>query len=373
MNHQLFSRFCGVLLVGVLAASPARAQQPGYSVVATPWMGSDAAAPGTTRVHALAYLRNTEYFNPVEEGQTWFGTQLAVQRAWAVSPQVTFRAGAWMNHTYGGTTRLLPLVQMRYETAPSVSAARWQWLAGTLDGAASHGLLEPLYDASRALEDPLEYGLQSTKRNGRWRSDQWISWQKAIVYAEPAFERIWAGTTQHLDVWNRGDQRVSLLAQALWSHAGGQIDASPVGTPEGNRFNGALGLSATGGLVEAQAARLFYTDPLARFSPIEQGGGLLLHVHAQPRLNAHHRLRLGATYWNASDFVAPGGGYLFQSVNRYDPTVYQKERRLLIGRLGWDRLQSAHHLSVRVDPVLDLQSKTLEWAFSFYWQMHLTP
>ena len=373
MNDQLFWRFCGVLLVGVLAASPARAQQPGYSVVATPWMGADAAAPGTTRVHALTYLRNTEYFNPVEEGQTWFGTQLAVQRAWAVSPQVTFRAGAWMNHTYGGTTRLLPLVQMRYETAPSVSAARWQWLAGTLDGAASHGLLEPLYDASRALEDPLEYGLQSTKRNGRWRSDQWISWQKAIVYAEPAFERIWAGTTQHLDVWNRGEQRISLLAQALWSHAGGQIDASPVGTPEGNRFNGALGLSATGGLVEAQAARLFYADPLARFSPIEQGGGWLLHVHAQPRLNAHHRLRLGATYWNASDFVAPGGGYLFQSVNRYDPTVYQKERRLLIGRLGWDRLHSAHHLSVRVDPVLDLQSKTLEWAFSFYWQMHLTP
>ena len=83
MNDRFFPRWLGALLLGALAASTAHAQLPGYSVVATPWMGADAAAPGTTRVHALAYLRNTEYFNPVEEGQTWFGTQLAVQRAWA--------------------------------------------------------------------------------------------------------------------------------------------------------------------------------------------------------------------------------------------------------------------------------------------------
>lgn len=123
MIDLLSPRVWGLLLAGSLAVGTARAQLPGYSVVASPWMGAEAAAPGTVRLHALAYLRNTEYFNPIEEGQTWFGTQLAVQRAWTVSPKVTFRAGAWMNHTYGGTTRLLPLVQMRYETAPTSSSA----------------------------------------------------------------------------------------------------------------------------------------------------------------------------------------------------------------------------------------------------------
>lgn len=349
------------------------AQEAAYPQALVPILGTNAAPEGQMRLHALSYLRNTEYFNPIEEGQTWFGTQVAVQRAWKVAPKLTFRGGAFLNHTYGGKTTLAPVLQMRYETAHLNPSRNWYWLAGTLDGAASHGLAEPLYDLSRTLENPLEYGLQATKRKGRWRSDQWISWQKAIVYAEPAFERIWAGTAQTFDLWSSDGKRLSAIAQGLWSHVGGQIDASPVGTPEGNRLNGAVGAVATGGWVEGWALRVGYADPLQRFSPIQTGFGNLLHVHTKWQVHPKYTLRTGATYWDAENYAAPGGGYLFQSVNRYDPQVYQPERRLLFARLWLDRVEESHRLSLRLDPVWDFNAKTWEWGFALYWHMQLTP
>ena len=361
----------GLIIAG--ATQVVQAQETVYPQAWLPALGADAAPAGTARIHALSYLRNTEYFNPIEEGQTWFGTQVVVQRAWEVAPKLTFRGGAFLNHTYGGKTTLAPVLQMRYETAHLQPRRNWSWIAGTLDGAASHGLLEPLYDPSRALENPLEYGLQATKRLGRWRSDQWIAWQKAIAYNDPEFEQLWAGTAQTFDLWPSDGKRLSAMAQALWSHVGGQIDAAPPGTPEGNRLNTALGLSWTGGNWEGWAARLHYADPLKKFSPIERGAGNLLHLHRKIRLDAHQTLRVGATYWNGYNFAAPGGLYLYQSVNRYTPSVYQSERVLVTGRLWLDRVHENHRLSLRLDPVLDVRARTLEWAFSLYWQIRLTP
>lgn len=351
----------------------AQAQETVYPQAWLPVMGADAAPAGTSRIHVLSYLRNTEYFNPIEEGQTWFGIQAAAQRAWEVAPKITFRGGVFLNHPFGGKTAVAPLLQIRYETARLNPSRNWSWMAGTLDGAASHALLEPMYDPSRALENPLEYGLQAAKRKGRWRSDQWISWQKAIVYNDPSFERIWAGTAQTIDVWSADGKRLSAKFQALWSHVGGQIDAAPPGTPEGNRLNTAIGLSWIGGRWEGWAARLNYADPLKKFSPIAHGSGNLIHLHRKIRIDERQTVRVGASYWNANNFAAPGGLYLYQSVNRYEPSVYQSERNLITGRLWLDRVHENHRLSLRLNPVWDLRARTLEWAFSLYWQIRLTP
>lgn len=64
---------------------------------------------------------------------------------------------------------------------------------------------------------------------------------------------------------------------------------------------------------------------------------------------------------------------MFQSVNRYDPQVYQPERRLLFARLWLDRVEESHRLSLRLDPVWDFNAKTWEWGFALYWHMQLTP
>ena len=311
------------------------------------------------------YMRNTEYFNRIEEGRTLFGYQLHPRISYRAHPAIKLETGVWLRHDFGGNnpfTEALPTFSLRAKGNYS------ELIFGTLDGALSHALLEPMLDINAVITQRIENGFQFKFKRGALRADNWINWQN---YIEPgAFdkERFTAGVNWNLRLFENNQARLEAYYMATVFHQGGQIDLDTL-QPFLMQVNDAVGLKYQRKLsqdvhwfVDANVLRYIETSD-SKVYPEKQGLGYYANLGF-----ANKGFHIMMSYWQGNHFISPGGTQIYQSRSSIDVANYERNRQLLFMRFICNKslYQSPVMASARLEPIYDLNSRILDFSCSLY-------
>ena len=295
-------------------------------LVALPALGQDQLThfaerkPDTTwRPEVLAYVRNTEFFHPAEEGRTRFGALAGMRRRYDLAAGQSAELGGLIHQEFGALPRFIPWVRLEYQRGEAVMAF------GSIRDR-SHGLPRYLINPDLRYAVPVVYGLEGSAAKNSWGMHYWVEWLTAIDYGSPFKERIHGGVTGGF-----ASDLVEVKGVVQYHHVGGQIDASP--DSDGNRLNYGALARVSSGAVTLRAALLYYADPLAAFSPESSGRG----TSVEGVVRVSKRLAAEASYWDGHNFQAPLGQGLFQSRNPEALLGWHAEHRQMLGfGVAWE-------------------------------------
>jgi hypothetical protein len=320
-------------------------------------------------VQSNNFFKNNEYFNLIATGYTLMGSQLATQLAYLPNPYVRFQAGVFMQKDFGNDTMMLarPLLTCKLQKNG------YSVLFGTLEGHLSHRLIEPLYNYERYISHPIESGIQiKIDKKNIW-SDTWINWEKMQYIGSADQEQFSVGHHTDVKLFNTKHSTLTLPLQMLVSHKGGQIDIDT--TPLKTIANMAIGITYEyKSQDENNFMKSFKTEnyltifkdlsPTKRLT-FNQGTGFYLNA----TFVSKYDIAASFGYWQATDYLASRGGYLFQSeASIYGtPGFIQPEKKLLFIRLLYaHKVFNAIDVNVRFEPFLDLIANTFEYNYAVY-------
>ncbi|MDQ8004800.1 MAG: hypothetical protein REI64_08385 [Pedobacter sp.] len=315
------------------------------------------------------YVRNYEYSNDFHDGYTLYGTQIEPQVTYYAHPNLAITAGAYLRKDFGNERGLYdakPLFNVKY------SKKDLTLVFGSLEGNIQHNYIDPLYNFERKITTPVEYGTQLLIDKEKFSLDAWIAWEKMIYRSDAAKERIAGGFTSDITLVKSNGWKLSIPAQALIYHTGGQIDVLNE-IPLSTLLNAASGftLSKNIGYHIKQVYTNNYIAAYKDNSPTKtrayRGGfGLWLNAGADTRWG-----NLAASYWQGNQFITIKGMPLYQSVsenlNNFGFTA--DKRRILMLRYQYQReLLPNLFLDVRFEPHFDLDNaeKNLQFNQSFF-------
>src|SRR5205085_2701664 len=124
-------------------------------------------------IAATPYMRNTEYFNRIEQGRTLFGYQLQPTFFYQPGKHVRVDAGMFLRNDFGGKN---PYVQALPVFTLKLRNNHFSLLFGTLEGSLSHRLIEPMYNIERFITNRVENGFQLKVDAPKQFFDAWINW-----------------------------------------------------------------------------------------------------------------------------------------------------------------------------------------------------
>lgn len=305
------------------------------------------------RPEVLAYIRNTEFFHPAEEGRTRFGALLGLRRHYSLKDRRSAELGMLLNQSFGAAPQVLPWLVLRAE------GAHYRMQVGSVADR-GHDLPRQLLNPDLRYAVPVVYGLSGDVDYRAFRAAYWVEWLKAIDYGSPFKEQIHGGL--------RGGwvgPKFALEGVLQYHHVGGQIDALPRSVPAGNRLNYGLLARAEAGPVVVRAAQLYYADPLAVFSPERSGQGTSADVAWRIRGGVSAEL----SGWRGRNFQAPLGQGLFQSRNPEDLMSWHRTGRSLLGLgLAWEGRSS-----LRIRGWYDVADRSLQPSVTWVRYVVLDP
>lgn len=314
------------------------------------------------------YVRNYEYSNKFHDGYTLYGTQLEPQLVYYAHPNLAISAGAYLRKDFGneGLYDAKPLFSLKYHKR------NLTLVFGSLEGNIQHNYIEPIYNFEGKITTPIEYGTQLLVDRKNFKLDSWIAWQKMIYKGDAAKEEIVGGLITETTLMHTGYWKITVPAQFLAYHRGGQIDILKQ-TPISTLFNGATGikLHKTIGLNVKEIFSDNYIAVYKDFSPTKvsayQGGfGLWLNAGVNTKWG-----NLVASYWKGNKFITIKGMPLYQSVSEtlYDQGFKQSSRSILALRYQYQKeLIPNLYLDVRFEPNFDLNesAKNLQFNHSLF-------
>jgi hypothetical protein len=344
-------------------------------------------------LHTFNFFKNNEYFNDIVPGYTFFGYQLHPELTYQPSAHVKLRAGvfAWKDFGNRSYTRIEPTFSLKYQKDS------FALIFGTLEGALTHQLIEPLLDFERIINNRQENGLQFLYHKKRIRADLWVDWLRMIYKDSPFQEEISVGFSGAF-TWIRKDNFVlESPLQIQMFHRGGQIGKYANNLT--NWFNGAIGISSQHVLGSTTNIRKIRMDAYAtwfqdfssrKVNIYEYGSGVYLNMALESKW-----LEIMASYWQANRFRSWQGGNLYQSVAVFPPRTsiappdpnakpehpsprahkpvattlpyHETDRELLIIRLMKDfKIMNGLVFTLRIEPVYNLPMGTFEFSHGFY-------
>lgn len=320
-------------------------------------------------IASFNYVRNYEYSNSFHDGYTLYGTQLAPQLTYFAHPNLAITAGAYLRKDFGDNTGLRDgqlLFNVKY------SKKDLTLVFGSLEGNIHHEYIEPLYDFEKRITNPIEYGTQLLVEKKHFNLDAWIAWQKMIYKGDAAKEEIIGGFTTAGKLITTNNWNLTIPAQMLVYHKGGQIDVLN-GVPVTTLFNGAFGFTLskkfTGNVKEIYTKNYLaaYKDfSSTKVRAYKNGAGLWLNAGINTKWG-----NVAGSYWAGNKFLTIKGMPLYQSfsenVNEYGYT--ENKRNIIMLRYQYlKELLPNLYLDVRFEPHFDLNhaDKNLQFNHSFF-------
>jgi hypothetical protein len=340
-------------------------------------------------IRALGYFRNTEFFHPMEQGRSQFGLQLNAFWKSSIKDNRRLEFGTAFNQQFGGGIKLYPHIAL-------VQFLGHQFIFGEIRfGSLSnpgHGLPEPIYNPAIPYINPVEYGIQYISP----KTDLWMNWDQAIVFASPFKETFVLGINQSLLHFKKMDPLNRRLNKArgnfyiasnfdarlyaLYRHVGGQIDVDEA-TSTGNRGHMAFQASVCPTIFIKSGAQhislklprysysfLHYYDPKSSFSEIAFGSG---HLHSVSKKWKDWQLNIKS--WIGKNWMAPFGQGIYQSYNPEDISVEKRERSrfLIISSSFTGSSFGLNGFSLGYDGYYDKDLQNWNTAFTFNFLMKI--
>ena len=315
-------------------------------------------------LYNLNYLHNTEYFSDIPLSGTLFGYQLIPELKYQPSPRFVIKAGIYVQKEFGRKeyTSLLPAFSVKYKAEHS------SYILGTLEGNINHNFVEPIYDYKLLINERLENGFQFFVDTKPYKHDFYINWRRAIHLGDPFKEEFDIGYSARFNLLDKGKFNISLPVQMLYSHKGGQIDAS--NAPLTSLVNSAAGVSlkwdVNGSFLKKIVLDNYYLNYRdisgTKRQPFDDGNAYLAHS-----LLDFKYFDLDLRYWNSDAFINPRGNTLFSSVSEKYTGVTERKRQLLMAAFIYDtRLFKGAQLNFRISPYYDFHISKVEYSYEMY-------
>ena len=314
-------------------------------------------------LNALSFFKNNEYTGTIIDGYTLFGYQFQPYLSYNLTKNIRIDAGGYFQKDFGNS---------KFSTTAPIFSIKWRKaeyaiIFGNLEGSLNHRLIEPLYDFERVLNNRLETGAQLQLNREDFFVDAWIDWQYMQYWRDPKQEQLVAGLSLQKKVLKIGGGALSIPVQVVMRHQGGQEDVA--GLPIQTLFNSAVGLNWSqpmSGKISQLTLNGFYVYDkditLTRQAYID-GDGLYVNGTISTRFG----LNIMASYWQAREFMAFGGGKIYQSVSFFDPAKIQPAPQLMILRFLYDyRVDENLSVSLRYEPYIDMSFKTFQYSYGLY-------
>lgn len=360
-----FSLFFFVLLF--IYCLPANAQD--YSFFSATGPGNPANSGNHSlsfQFQSMSFLKNNEYFNPLDEGITFLGTVFNPRLQYRAGSQILLHAG-WYGVLYAGRDNIslsLPYYNAEWQFANGYSVKM-----GNINGYHNHRLPEPLLSVDRMYTENPETGVQVTGETKRHHSDVWLNWENFILPGENDKEEFVIGGRSFVFLKPLSEGlNVALTLNGMAAHRGGQVGA------EGNMstlMNSATGLMAwynPSGTTDSIGIRndfYGYNDA----SPVKlklysRGWGNYTTCFA--RIKGYY---IEGGFWYGRHYIAPRGEWLYQSVSRLYTVYWEPTSTMVTVKGGW-----THTITDGIKAALgggcyyDIPSQ----SFDFYYQFHLS-
>ncbi len=314
-------------------------------------------------ISVFNFLRNTEYFNNIELGRTLFGYQVSPSFSFQPTGKIKIQAGVFIRTDFGGETKVIPTFTLK------TKHNNLEMLFGTLEGATSHQIIEPMFDIASAIEKRIENGFQLKYKKPKTFYDVWLNWEKFIERNSPFKEQFTAGLN-YTQLLNKTTSKLKVytVLQGMLSHSGGQIDADLTNKLT-MRANTAIGLKTSYEINKNQkinfdAYWLGYKDTGDTLVFRFKDNGWAIFSNISYEIN---NFQFMLSYFESSTFLSPRGTAIYQCQSIDNPRYTLPSRSLLIPRLMYNKtLFNQVQMSARFEPVIDINDNFYDYSYSFY-------
>ncbi|MBN2743171.1 MAG: hypothetical protein JXR39_04690 [Marinilabiliaceae bacterium] len=315
------------------------------------------------RIDNHNFFKNYEYFGDYTEGYTMLGHDLAPSFLYYAGNRVRLQVGAHLKKYSGEQdfSEIKPIISLHSRLTPHLDM-----IIGTLRGTVHHGMLEPILDPEKLYASPLENGLQFIYNSRQWHADTWINWEQFIRHGDNKPEKFTFGlsSTYHL-LRDSAHWQISIPVQLLAAHTGGQI--SNFDEPMQSLANAAIGFEFSRKPVASRIDEIKWTVSGLGYKDLTKKSGLPFTTgkafYTTLQMTTR-QLQLMVGYYGATNYVAPRGSALFQSVSDYNPIIYSKHRNLATGKMLFThQLYRDIRLGVMAEGYYDLDAGQLEYAY----------
>jgi hypothetical protein len=316
----------------------------------------------------LSYFRDYEYFKDnIQTGYTYFGTWHYPRLVLQPVKWLKLEAGALVEKEFG--EKVPPPAKVMFSL--QFIQKNLRILFGALESNQSHHLIEPLMGYDRIIERPVEEGFQIKFNTKKLESEIWLDWQLRQTVNSNYPEELTGGLSMAYRLTEPGKPwQVKLPLQVIMPHKGGQLDTNH--TTVTTVMNSAAGVAAewnnpgkSGGLKQVKLESYFAGYQhfhKSNLYPFNKGHGYLVNVLLKSKID----IGFLATYWKGSNYIAPLGAPLYQSISSISgqSNYIKPERNLLFLNLFYDRELFPHFfVDARVSPYIDLDKGFMEHSF----------
>lgn len=318
------------------------------------------------RFESLGFFQNNEYLGNFVDGYTLPGALVRPKLTYAPTDQLYIEVGGQMVK-YSGMDQgenIIPWFSARYRFTDQFSV-----IAGNLDQNNQHGLLDQLWEPERMYTDNPESGLQFFYSDNKLKGQTWINWEQFIQKNDPFQEHFTAGMSVDYSLYHHAGWSVNLPARVLFYHQGGEIDSSDLRVQTHSNVSAGFEMALNTGEDRIRSIRLnaywlgykAITEDSNTY-PFDEGHGWLIETH----LESQHSL-LSLSYWNAYQFIAPKGQYLYQSVSESDPTFYLADRSVMSAKYRWQQeITKGARAAFQLAGYLDIPTGDFSYSYGFY-------
>lgn len=327
--------------------------------------GKDSNVFGTS-FSLFNYMRNTEYFNNIELGRTLFGYQFQPKLFYQPNQHVKIEAGVFLRNDFGG---LNPYTQAMPTFTLKIKNNDFSFLFGTIEGALSHRLIEPMYNIEYAITKRIENGAQIKYDGSKQFFDAWINWENFIERGSSSKEIVTAGISNLTTIYaSKTGFKIDLPLQLTIHHHGGQITTDTSNLTVQINTAAGIRLSKQYSNILINELRLdgYYTSYNETSNsgafPFKNGSGLYANFLIKSKI-----VDMMFSYWNGNSYLAPRGSYIYQSQSIDVPTYTEKNRELLFVRLMREQpIFGNLYMTARFEPVYDMRNKIFDYSYSLY-------
>ncbi len=324
----------------------------------------------TVRLHfeSFNFLRNTEYFDIIETGQTYFGTLLQLHLSYQPYKNVLVKGGLQTKQDYGSNN----LQSIAPVFSVSIFKDRWRHNFGTLQATTNFGLVEPMFNIDRAITNRIENGIQSIYRHNGTYFTNWLVWNVPTYRFATNQEQFNTGFVLDKNIVDKKGLKLSFPFQGTLAHRGGQVNISS--TPIYSRLNLAAGLKVKYTFSKTLSIRtenyfLRSDDFSPNITQPYKNGNATWHTLAVKVKN----VELMLNYWAGREWQSPIGSQLFNNYNFYDVYEYRRVRHIAFARLFYTRkIYENLFLDMRFEPFYDFEYKGFQYSYSVYLKLNLS-
>jgi hypothetical protein len=321
--------------------------------------------PGKFNAQVLHYLKNNEYMERHNPGETFFGMQVALgTMSYLQHKHSKVYLGVLMDIPYGNHAHIkgYPLVQFQHQWNPN-----HQLILGSIHGNTRHQLYEPLYNYELNVTRPVEYGIQYLFQNTHFQSDIWLDWRQQAVTQASIQEHISFGLSSqwHINPTQK-NHRWSIPFSQLLFHRGGE--SLSLGKPIHNQWNGSIGLKYQHkNHVSFESVLLGALD----FSPSLSHAFRDGHAwYNQFQWNLSKSQKCVISHYYAEEFYAPLGPNLFLSEQHQKPQNIDHYRNFIMVRYQWMKaiIPNICTFDFRVEPIWHIEKKHFAFSTGLYFK-----